>query len=393
MPFSGLAAYKTGFMSTTAEDVSDVVSMISPMETPLLDIIGDAAYPVTNYLHEWLEDDLSPNTVATSGVVADTTVNTTITLKGGLAQRLMPYAVLADNKFDDPEHMQILSISGDDVVVKRGFSGTTPKSFAANDTFMVVAEAHLDGRDVSVDISGVRSRKGNYTQIFMKDVWLAGSLRAVKMLGGIESEFDYQVQNRLREALRDLNKAIIRGRLSGNTIGSSTAPRTLGGLLATITTNSVSSAITFGDTNAKFTAVLNSAFEKAWIPGGSDIDLIICGSKFKERIDMLNDLRVRTVQQEREYSNVVDVYRGTYGQYRTLLERWMPAHKALLISTKRVAVVPMQGRSFHYEPVSKTGDSDKGYVLGEYTLELRNEPGCAVITMSDSTFKASGPTP
>jgi len=48
MPFSGKAVYSD--FRAIAEDVSDVVSMISPRETPLLDILGDPPYPARNVL-------------------------------------------------------------------------------------------------------------------------------------------------------------------------------------------------------------------------------------------------------------------------------------------------------------------------------------------------------
>ena len=41
--------------------------------------------------------------------------------------------------------------------------------------------------------------------------------------------------------------------------------------------------------------------------------------------------------------------------------------------------MPLAGRSFHYKPLATTGDRDAGQVLGEYTLELRNENAHGVI--------------
>ena len=35
--------------------------------------------------------------------------------------------------------------------------------------------------------------------------------------------------------------------------------------------------------------------------------------------------------------------------------------------------MPMQGRSFHFKPLAATGDSFSGQVIGEYTLEFKNE--------------------
>ena len=51
----------------------------------------------------------------------------------------------------------------------------------------------------------------------------------------------------------------------------------------------------------------------------------------------------------------------------------------LLLDSSRLQVLPLAGRSFHYRPLAATGDFEKGQVLGEYTLELRNEAAHGII--------------
>ncbi len=63
MAFTGRATYSETAMSTEiAEDVSDLISLVSPYETPLLDHIGDAPRPAGSTYHEWLEDTLRAST-------------------------------------------------------------------------------------------------------------------------------------------------------------------------------------------------------------------------------------------------------------------------------------------------------------------------------------------
>lgn len=54
MPFTGRAIYDSDgtnvVFSGVAEDVSDVISMISPFETPLLDALQQATFPARNVL-------------------------------------------------------------------------------------------------------------------------------------------------------------------------------------------------------------------------------------------------------------------------------------------------------------------------------------------------------
>lgn len=68
MSFTGKATYTAGTtLPEIAEDVSDLVALNSPFETPLLDALGDATHPARSTVHEWLEDEL----IATSDVITD----------------------------------------------------------------------------------------------------------------------------------------------------------------------------------------------------------------------------------------------------------------------------------------------------------------------------------
>ena len=62
MAFSGKATYSAGTtLPEIAEDVADLVGIVSPYETPLLDALGDPLGGATSTHHEWLEDALLPN--------------------------------------------------------------------------------------------------------------------------------------------------------------------------------------------------------------------------------------------------------------------------------------------------------------------------------------------
>ena len=55
------------------------------------------------------------------------------------------------------------------------------------------------------------------------------------------------------------------------------------------------------------------------------------------------------------------------------MSRWVPEDAVLLLDSTRLEVMPLQGRSFHFKSLAATGDSFKGQVIGEYTLEMKNE--------------------
>lgn len=369
MPFSGRATYSN--FSAIAEDVSDIVSMISPRETPLLDILGDAPFPARSVLHEWLEDDLSPNTIVASSAVASDTVDTNIGIAASKARRLQVGMILRGPSGSGNEYMVISAISGNTITVTRAFGGTTANSFPAGSSIDVIADAALEGDDVTTDTSGVRTRKQNFVQMFKKDVIVSGTEEAVTQLGGVNDEFTYQQQQRIREALRDLEKAVILGILSGNTIGSTTARRTMKGLRSFISTNAASVGPTLTE------SWLGNSIKSAWDQGGTDCDVILAGVNYKRIIDQFNASRKLIANVDTTFSNLVSEYESTFGVFRVVLSRWMPSSECLILSSQRVKVLPLQGRSFQFKEVSSQGDSRKGMVLGEYTVETRNEEGMA----------------
>jgi hypothetical protein len=59
MPFTGKATFSAGqTLPELMEDVSDLVGIVSPFETPLLDHLGDSGRVAKSTVHEWIEDAL-----------------------------------------------------------------------------------------------------------------------------------------------------------------------------------------------------------------------------------------------------------------------------------------------------------------------------------------------
>ena len=51
----------------------------------------------------------------------------------------------------------------------------------------------------------------------------------------------------------------------------------------------------------------------------------------------------------------------------------------LFLDSSRINVLPLAGRSFHFKPLASSGDYEKGELIGEYALELKNEAAHGVI--------------
>lgn len=364
MSFSGLAVYNSNVFNEIAVDVSDMISQISPFETPLLDKLTPAPREAMNILHEWLEDTLSPNTL-----LASTAASTSGTAFGvANAQRYQVGAVFKDN--NTGEFVQVTSVTANTLVVSRAFAGTTAGILAAGDTLFFVSDAALEGADVSVDTSIARSRVTNYCQIFKKDIIVSGTMNAVRTFGDAGQEYNYQLGQRMKEMLRDLEKAVIQGKLSGNSIGSASNYRTMKGLWDFLSTNSTSVA-------TLSTSVLDDVIQNAWSNGGNP-NLIVADATWKRTIDGFNSNRAALQNGDMNtFENLLTVYESTFGAFPVILGRWMPTKSVMVINTHNVHVTPLQGRTFQHIRVAPTGDAEKGMVLGEYTLEVKNADGMA----------------
>jgi hypothetical protein len=76
---------------------------------------------------------------------------------------------------------------------------------------------------------------------------------------------------------------------------------------------------------------------------------------------------------------MVSLYESDFGVCRIVTTRWMPQDAVLLLDSSRAGVLPLAGRSFHFKPLASSGDYECGELIGEYTLELRNESAHGLI--------------
>jgi hypothetical protein len=371
MAFTGKATYSAGTnLPEIAEDVSDLVAINSPHETPLLDAIGDPPRAARSTVHEWLEDSLLPNT----DVVAN--VNDADTFTPGDPSRFRVGDLL---RFEGGAEIALVTaVAGGAVDVVRGYGNTDVDAIAAEQTVHIIGNAALEGGDAGVARFTVRTRQQNYTQIFSSTVAVSGSELAVNQIG-VRDELAWQKNLRSRELLRDLENSVINGVGSGSP-GNATTRRTMRGLLSMIDENRFAPGEDGFPGGAALTeAQLNLALREIWKRSSGSVDLIVVGGREKRAINQFVATNRRFFTANETFKDMVAVYESDFGTCRVLLSRYVPTGTVLLLDSSRVAVLPLAGRSFGYVPLARTGDAETGQVLGEYTLELRNPTAHGVI--------------
>jgi len=177
MPFSGKATYSAGpTLPELAQDVSDIIGIVSPYETPLLDHLGDPQRSATSTVHEWLEDTLLPNTDAVDGAV--TISGTSVDVDHGGRFRVGDQVQPEGSR----EVLFVTAITDDTLAVVRGYGSTTAAPIADGTAVRILANAALEGDDAPHTRFTNRTRKLNYTQIFTAGAEVSGSQLASRQL-------------------------------------------------------------------------------------------------------------------------------------------------------------------------------------------------------------------
>jgi hypothetical protein len=176
--------------------------------------------------------------------------------------------------------------------------------------------------------------------------------------------------------LRDLENTVLNGvAAAANPQGSASVRRTMNGIIPSLTSN-----ITDASAAALTEATLNSALRSIWSNASASIDTIVVNGFQKRKINNFITSSQSYAADDTTYRNLVSIYESDFGVCRVILSRTVPADTVLLLDSSRIDVLPLAGRSFHYKPLAASGDYEAGEIIGEYTLELRNESAHGMIT-------------
>jgi hypothetical protein len=378
MPFTGKATYSAGTtLPELAEDVSDLIAILSPHETPLLNALGDPLREATSTHHEWLEDELLPNKDA----INDSTWTNPATDTDFVVDHGSRFRVGDQIQVEGSEELLLVTaVSTNTLTVVRAYAGTTAEDLADNQVINILGNAALEGAEKPNARFTNRVRCGNYTQIFTATAEVSGTDMAARQLG-LMDEMDYAKEGRLRELIRDLENTVINGgQPTSNPQGSDTARRTMKGIVQHLSSN----VFHTGDTGFPAgtdldEAKVNYVLRKIWEISSGNVDLIVVGGFQKRKINAFCADSRSYGANDTTFTDMVSLYESDFGICKIITTRWLPQDAALFLDSSRVSVLPLAGRSFHFKPLASVGDYECGEVIGEYTMELKNEAAHGLI--------------
>src|SRR5687768_5190486 len=253
--------------------------------------------------------------------------------------------------------------------------------------------AQLQGDDVTFAAATPTSRIGNRTQISRKEVIVSGTQNAVDKAGR-NSELVYQMSKRRDELRRDKEFVLCSNQapVTGN---SATAPQ-LRPLCGWITTNvdrgvggangTSSAAATDGTQRALTLAMVTTAQQNAWTQGGKPT-FLMTGPKQRGVLTTIMGAAATKFYaiEDKKMVNTIQAYEGDFGLVKIVTNRFVRGgqtgadREVFFIDPDLVAVAHLRGRKMLSLDLAKTGDNEKGAILSEYTLEVRQEAGLAAV--------------
>jgi hypothetical protein len=379
MSFTGKATYTAGTtLPEIAEDVSDLVGINSPHETPLLDALGDPPRSARSTVHEWLEDALLPNTdTVNDSTYGNATTDTSFVVDNGSRFRV-------GDQIRTEGSAEVMLVTAVNTGRTRSpstaaMAGARPRRWRTTWSSTSSATQHSKATTPSAPLHRPLAQDQLHADLLRHR-------RGQRLGAGREAawrgdELDYQKHQRTRELLRDLENCVINGRAPrGQPEGSATVRRTMRGILP-------SSRPTCSSRWSRLPR-RHIAHRGAAQPRAARH----LGRQQRERRPDRRRRRTRSARSTRSsrataasrrrptpFRDHVAVYESDFGVCRVVLSRWVRPGHVLLLDSSRIDVMPLTGRSFHYKPLATTGDRESGQVVGEYTLELRNENAHGVI--------------
>jgi len=124
---------------------------------------------------------------------------------------------------------------------------------------------------------------------------------------------------------------------------------------------------------------INLMLHRIWDNSNGNVDLIVVNGFQKRKINAFAADSRSYAAGDTRFANVISIYESDFGVCRIITSRWMPQDAVLFLDSSRINVLPLSGRSFHFKPLASGGDYECGELIGEYTLELKNETAHGLI--------------
>ena len=248
----------------------------------------------------------------------------------------------------------------------------------------------LEGADTNTFSESYTTELSNKTQILKKAINVSGTAQAVKQ-AGVSRQYAYQMALRTKELKKDVEYALLQNKLARADNG--TNGRLMTGLPCWMQANyaggasgakaTSSAACTAGTTRLPTEAMLKSLLTSIYNAGGNPDTIMMAPDIRVKMSEVLTGGGTKMEKAEtKKATAVIDVYVSDFGSLKLVPNR-VQAYEgfsktcAFVLDPQYWKVAYLRG--FREERLAVTGDSMKGHILVECTLEARNDASSGVL--------------
>ena len=251
------------------------------------------------------------------------------------------------------------------------------------------SNAQKEGIDVTSFAGSNTTELSNKTQILMKAVNVSGTAQAV-VQNGVTKQYTHQMALRMKEIKKDLEFALLSNQLAAS---ESTSGRLMTGLPCWLKTNfaggssgtaaTSSTACAAGTTRLPTEAMLKALLTSIYNAGGNPNTIMMAPDIRVKMSEVLTGGSTKMEKAEmKKATAVIDVYVSDFGSLKLVPNRV----QAYVTYSKTCAFVldpeywkVAYLRPFQEQRLAVTGDSEKGFIVAEATLEARNEASSGML--------------
>lgn len=225
----------------------------------------------------------------------------------------------------------------------------------------------VEGAETTVFQASVRRELNNILQIFKKAVSISGTADAMK-----RDQFPSEVADRLLELKINLEGILLNGIKDD---GSVTGVRKMSGLQEFA---DASNDVSGFDTDVE--KVLQDGMERLWnqnLLDGEYYWFVDAGTK--RFLDRYYKDAYGYTHKETNFGLIVNTVNTNFGLVNVVMSKHITEGKTILFNENYVDLVALREATF--EPLAKTGDAERGQIVGEYTIKVGSPKAIARLTV------------
>jgi len=375
----GLPHATTDIVSNTdRRDVSEVLDLFAPSETPFISRIGWGPESSATSI-EWLTENLGPGYVQAGSVQASGGTSLQISTVDGLttaqaAKQIQTGTVLYHYSSTDGEHSLklIVSTGADGELEMETLSTATAwsvnTSTIAGDKMYIIGALANEGSVPRTGNWRARALASNGFSIFRQDVQITGSQKATDFYA-IGREDRHQMKMRMKELVREREKTALYS--THVTPRSGTEASLMNGVLGFLAGGGVSGSNLDVATTTLLESSVNDMVAYLWEHGANSLTWFSDMAQAR-KFTQWDVSRIRMEPRDTRGGGHITNYMTECGlEIEVVAMRFVPTNVAFLIDTTKARMRAKSGRKGFMEKLGKRGDFDEWQILSECSLELR----------------------